>query len=318
MAPKGSKQARLQESVLESTEWKRLFFETKRYDDCHQLLRDALSGGPAATYVQAILQFRHEKRKRRTLQEVAIAMSNACAPHWFARFESALWLLYSTERSFWKEGPLEDTVELSQCSKAQRRLLHASGWVRLRPHGLHKRAEEYRRQAVAACTLAAFMFWVDNYNKFRYSRNPNEDRDMCINATVTSVLPLPGVDRTFWTGWATAEAVVVAVMPVARALVQQSKLLCDRFRALVQKNLAYEHVRIPLDIRRYQVSTMPWQPFGLVNADLKYTEGLNSPCVSHPVWKNSTPFRRVILKNVASDCHDLEILTAFVQYGSFP
>ena len=34
-------------------------------------------------------------------------------------------------------------------------------------------------------------------------RNPNEDRNHCINATVYAVLPIPGVQRWKWTGWPT-------------------------------------------------------------------------------------------------------------------
>ena len=44
-------------------------------------------------------------------------------------------------------------------------------------------------EAVNLIQSSTYVQWVDNFNKMRFSRNPNEER----NATVFAVLPMPAV-----------------------------------------------------------------------------------------------------------------------------
>ena len=120
------------------------------------------------------------------------------------------------------------------------------------------------------------MMWIDNYNKFRYSRNPNEDRSMCINATVSALLPLPTVEKSMWTGWPDAGTMFAAAHRWGKTMVAHHKEFSDRFRNLFRENVVYEQVRVPLDYRRYQVRSVPWYPFELNPADINGTEGLQT------------------------------------------
>ena len=138
--------------------------------------------------------------------------------------------------------------------------------------------ERRGRQAQTYCCLKlrrkSVLCWVDNFNKFRYSRNPNEDRDRCINATVLAVIPADGVRRGHWTGWPTVAELWEQVDLCGRMLSTHHKQFSDRIRNLLEKGLTFQHIRVPCDLRRSGVTTVPWTPYRVVNADIKSTTGL--------------------------------------------
>ena len=122
-------------------------------------------------------------------------------------------------------------------TKKQRKVLHGTGWVTVRRPRLKDAAEERRSAAVANCGGLVFLCLVDNFNKFRYSRNPNEDRDRCINATVLAVLPTDGVRRVHWNGWPTVAELGMQIDICGRMLSTHHKQFSDRIRNLVDKGL---------------------------------------------------------------------------------
>ena len=48
----------------------------------------------------------------------------------------------------------------------------------------------------------------------------------------------------------------------------------DRVRTLVLNGLQHHQIRVPCDVRRTNVTTMPWRPLQVVSADVKTTNGL--------------------------------------------
>ena len=118
------------------------------------------------------------------------------------------------------------------------------------------------------------MLWVDNFNKFRYSRNPDEDRDQCINATVYALLPLPTVSPLVHRGWVGTDVLSERMASFGRVMQAHHRQAIDRVRTLVLQGLQYDQVRVPCDLRRYGVTTMPWRPLQVLPADIKSTEGL--------------------------------------------
>ena len=200
MPPKGWKTAKLAGSVKSAAEWKRLFFAQHKFDDVDELIAAAGRGGMAQTYVEGFVALGHRERKRHTVTDIIMAHQGE-KPHWLRGLLSGLWLVYSAERTMWKDAGGEETVEMSMTSRSQRDAIRGTGWVKLRRPRVVELAQRRRDEALAAASGEAFMLWVDNYNKFRYSRNPNEDRDRCINCTVYAMLPLRDADRHVWRGW---------------------------------------------------------------------------------------------------------------------
>jgi hypothetical protein len=144
----------------------------------------------------------------------------------------------------------------------------------LRRPGLQKKAEAMQQDAARSLIGKVYMHWVDNYNKFRYSRNPNEDRDKCINATVFAVLEVPGADRHQWAGWPSPRQLQARMEEFAKQMHGQHKVFNDDIRKLLRDGLEWDHIRVPCDVRRYGVVTVPWRPLCILDADIKGTPGL--------------------------------------------
>jgi hypothetical protein len=256
------------------SEWKRLFFAGREFKRVEDLVLAAARGENAQAYVEAFLSLGHRPRRRRTVTDIVMAMSQESGQHWVKQVLSGLWLVYSAERTMWKSGPVEETSDMVMATRGQRELMRGSGWSTLRRKSVRKVAERNRAGTLDAVGAGVYMLWMDNYNKFRYSRNPNEDRDLCINATVYSLLPLPAVERSPWISWPTIDQLRLALGPVHRHLEKHHKEFNDRVRTLIDLGLQYEHIRVPCDLRRFGVTTMPWRPHGLTDDDIKSTDGL--------------------------------------------
>jgi hypothetical protein len=262
-----------------ATQWKRTWFAQVDFGSCDELVRDASMGGQSKVYVSAYLNLAHYARKRRTVQELASAMGSAvrghARPHWLAAVESGLWLHYQTERFAWKslQGKDEDPAYYA-ATQEQRASLLGSGRVTKRRVPPAVRAQKSRDRVLGRCAGSVFVCWIDNYNKFRYSRNPNEDRDLCINATVAALLPQPLVFRPAWTGWLAQKQLMDAMRLLPGEICLHQRVFQDDFRVMLRRGLTWGMVRVPCDLRRYGVRTLPWTPFGLLDADIKGTAGL--------------------------------------------
>ena len=167
-----------------ATEWKRLFFSGHEYQSVEALVQDAGRGGSAQIYVESFLSLGHRPRKRRTVTDLVLATAQSAGQHWVRTVTSGLWLAYCAERTMWKSGSVDECADLVVATRSQRQLVRGSGWTTLRRKSVWTVAARNRAETLDAIGAAVYMLWVGNYNKFRYSRNPNEDRDMCINATV--------------------------------------------------------------------------------------------------------------------------------------
>ena len=159
-------------------------------------------------------------------------------------------------------------------TRPQRQLLRGAFTRSVRRPKLKKRAQRMRAEAEESIMAGVYCQWVDNYNKFRYSRNPNEDRDKCVNATVLAVLVVPDVDRHCWRGWPEPGELHDRTPSYGRDLHLHHRRFNDRVRNLLLAGLQYNQVRVPCDVRRFAVRAVPWRPYAVLDADIKSTEGL--------------------------------------------
>jgi hypothetical protein len=270
----GDKLNRLGGSLLEAAVWKRGFFAAKKFETVEELVSSAAKGEEARGYVEAYLQLGHRPDRRRTVAQVHDAMMRQTKEHWLNRTLSGLWLLYRAERGMWKQDGGPEPAEFTCATRAQRQQLRGAMMPSVRRPSLWKRGAKMRRQAEESIQGVVYMHWVDNYNKQRYARNPNEDRNKCVNATVFALLPVQVVDRAAWDGWPTAGDLYDALPGFATAMHRHHSEMNDRVRTLMLQNMKYDEVRVPCDVRRFDVVTMPWQPLRILDADIKSTEGL--------------------------------------------
>ena len=149
-----------------------------------------LAGGRAENFCEFAMQLRGGRRVHRTIEN--LRQSYGSKNNWTSSLEVQLWSLYrcmkmlnSPNSMVWTDSVL-DTV-----TREQRRALSGTGLVRPRKENRAQLADHMRsviRSSVRSCDVVV---WMDNFNKQRYSRNPNENRERSINGTVTAVLQLP-------------------------------------------------------------------------------------------------------------------------------
>jgi hypothetical protein len=131
-----------------------------------------------------------------------------------------------------------------------------------------------RDEAEQSIAGGVYCQWVDNYNKFRYSRNPNENRDKCVNATVLALLAVPDVSRHRWSCWPEPGDMYDRVASTAAELHHHHRRFNDRVRNLMLSGLQYDNIRVPCDLRRFAVQAVAWRPYMVLDADIKSTQGL--------------------------------------------
>ena len=230
----------MEPAVLQAAAWKRQFFDARDFTCVEDLIHAAANGEQAEVYVRGFLSIAHRPRRRRTVTELYQATQGTVKPHWFTKVSSGLWVVYCAERTMWKDKGVEDCTEMSTASKKQRRMFCGTGLTAARRRPLHTRAANNRSEALRDVAGETFVVWVDNYNKFRYSRNPNEDRDRCINATVFALLPLPAMPSGVWRSWPTPRQLIANIDGFGRQLLQHHKQLNDRARVQLTRNLQYD------------------------------------------------------------------------------
>jgi hypothetical protein len=275
MPPKDWKLRVYRGALLEAAEWKRSWFARETYGTVQELVKAAAQGRYARWYVEAFMGLRERRERRRNLTDLYRAVTDGTDDHWSRGTLSALWLLYCTERNTWRRSTEEEGAHLVNSTRQQREVLRGAGLVRsFRRAPLAKRAQTMRDTAVSSIRAMTFMIWVDNYNKFRYSRNPNENRDKCINATVSAVMPVSDTPRHLWDGWMSPPEVLDRLQMFRRNMHTHHKQFNDNVRGLLELGLRWEHVRVPCDVRRFGVQSMPWRPLWVVPADIKSRVGL--------------------------------------------
>ena len=90
---------------------------------------------------------------------------------------------------------------LTHLTKEQRKALQGLGIIDARKEQLSVTA--HRQLQLTKSLLAAtrvFILWNDDFNKHKYSRNPSEVEDKCINGIAFAVLPIMGPLRKRFCG----------------------------------------------------------------------------------------------------------------------
>jgi hypothetical protein len=119
------------------------------------------------------------------------------------------------------------------------------------------------------------LLWADNYNKRRYARNPNEERDRTVNGTAACVLGgmLRGAPPS---SWAFVKTMFLARIGAAVCTTTLHRCFTDDIKTTLLSGLTFDDVRVPCDLRRYGVRSLPWRPFDIVNTNIGSTTGLCS------------------------------------------
>ena len=260
----------------EALQFFRNFVKDSFYTGPDSLLQAAVDGrGQAADFCLFVMQLRNNEGSRRTRTLTTLRSDyNKVGNRWVGPLKMQMWSLYACLRILVTPdhpAPYDDV--LSNVTKEQRHALSGTGLVRPRKENRKKVAALMRSQIDATVHLKDVVIWLDNFNKKRFSRNPNENRDKCINGTVFAILTLPFLN-ILPRPYPSLKNVLLAVNTTIILLPEAHKFLCNFIRDVLKERLTFEKVRAPLDIRRKQVRSKPWLPAHLDAYNVGSNDGL--------------------------------------------
>jgi hypothetical protein len=195
--------------LLQAAVWKRTFLSSTNYVTIDDLMDGAaVPGSPTFEYIEFALTLRKKKANRKSASDVMTMWTSGVRSGTFlGRFMASLWVLYNTERDLCVHSLAVEAPELATLTKDQRKALSGSALLRRRRHPVLQRLDVANDNLKKALYNRIPVMWVDNFNKQRYARNPNEAHDQCINGTVFAIT---GVDESIagkWRGWPTLRGI---------------------------------------------------------------------------------------------------------------
>lgn len=258
------------------TTWKRRFLNSHKFTSVEDLLdASADPDNDAHTYVNMALQLRFKAANRKTIEQLhELRRVGATDDHWVKKFAASLWMLYSVERELCMHVPVKDERGFEMMTKRQRQMMSGTGVVRKRREPLKKQAKVARTAIREALRGKLAIIWMDNFNKQRYSKNPNEDRNACINGTVFATTPQPIASLSSWTGWPTVRQLCMRIDDMVNFVHRQMLNFTNDVRTLKLKALDYDSVRVPCDIRRPGATPAEWYPWDIKEVNIATAPGL--------------------------------------------
>ena len=231
-----------------------------------------LEGGKAEKFCLFAMQLRGGHRTHRTLEN--LRASYGSNNNWTASLEIELWSLYRCMKKLHSPNTMvyPDSV-LDTVTREQRTALSGTGLVRPRKVNRAQLAAHMRAIILSRVRNFDIVVWMDNFNKQRYSRNPNEDRDRSINGTVTAVLQLPRLSLRPLP-YPSLKELVTRIQPLSIVLVAVMDGIRGLLTEVSREHLQFKDVRVPLDIRRSGVLPVPWLPAGIDAQNVGSAKGL--------------------------------------------
>ena len=255
--------------------WKRRFFASTDYQSVNEMIDDAMHSSDARLFLDCSLGLRKRKEYRHSFEDVlAQRRLGERRALWFKPLMRTILQLYRTERALVVESRHREEADFRSMTRRQRAGIAVPGVLMARRRPTKKIAAENRKIVADKMLQGGGIVWMDNFNKFRYARNVNEERNRCINGTVMSVLPLAGLRADLWTGWAPLSAVVRAIPDFLGTFTRAVKKIANEVKTLQQNPLTFDQVRVPCDVRRVGVRNIGWMPWMVYGDNVGSTSGM--------------------------------------------
>ena len=159
------------------------------------MVQDALYGGVAMQFVQWFLNLREaDSRSTKGMQDLRSdwpRRGTRNGPCWTTLFSQSMWTRFLSLRK-WCNGARSQHVDarLESLSGEQASLLAGTGLAHSRKLNIAEQSLLYAQKIVELAKDNTMVTWIDNYNKWRYSRNVARQRNISINATCVAMLPI--------------------------------------------------------------------------------------------------------------------------------
>ena len=261
--------------VATSLRWKRRFFSSTDYQSAMEMFQDALTNGDCRAFWDLSLGLRLRKRYRHSFEdlqrELRVGDKRVLWPKPLMR---NVFHLYKTERALAVQARKREAGELRSMTRNQRSRLAVPGIVTSRRRSTRKLARENRACATQDMLVDGGLVWIDNFNKFRYARNVNEERNRCINGAVMCVLPVQGLQGNLWVGWQPLSMLMRASASFSTTVQHAVTQIANEVKTLQQMPLTFDQVRVPCDVRRLGVRNLGWRPWAVYGENVGSTLGL--------------------------------------------
>jgi hypothetical protein len=226
----------------------------------------------ARELVRLALELQANPRTRRTLAAVErwVRVPPSGQPEWYQRLCGRLYNLYRNALLLGLPtgGHRHQYLPSGHLPRAQRRALRSAGLVPASEPSLADRAQAAVRRRWAGLRDQDVVVWVDNWYIWRFSTDPLTP-DLSLNLTAMGLLHLAGPRDTRSTrvleypGHMTAAAVVGVLDTTAYQIMVALDRLDTAVDAVLGADLSYGDIRVPLDVKRTQVSSLQWEPLAL-------------------------------------------------------
>ena len=263
----------LQDALEVTGRWRRQFLYSSSFRDVDHLLQDVVTGGPARLWVDDALSLRYHSKNRYRAVDVVAALATGHTPKWLRDAKPQLWALYTVQRGLCVRQPVVENPVLRNMTRRQRKALAGHRVVRHRRRSAGVLAAERLDDLRVDVGRQAYVMWLDNYSKQRYSRNPNERRNDSVNGTAYAVWPLH-LDLDDWDGWPSLQDLFNRIPEVCRMVGSASRAFGDDIRGLLMSDLRYADIRVPCDRRRMNVQSLNWYPYSIEGCNIGSMDGL--------------------------------------------
>ena len=243
----------------------RNWLKTVNFEDADALIQNALTTPKDSYFIEGCLRLYSDRGKTMTKLRADWPKRDlllGTGSRWTGVFKHYAYALYRAAKGM--GNPRARVVDaIPGVSQRERIALYGTGMVNRRKPNQAEAAAARRSELNELQKKVYFVLWVDNYNKRRYLRNvASVNRDACISGTCCAFLQIDQPLAAFH-GYPSLRTLVGTVAAVASHLAGMG----DEMRAIVTEVLGmayrFEHLRVPLDIRRYGVLAPEWIPHGL-------------------------------------------------------
>ena len=191
-------------------------------------------------------------------------------------FSQSMWTCLLSLRKWCIGAPSQHVdARLESLSREQASLLAGTGLVNGRKPNIAKQSSLYAWKAVELAKDNTMVTWIDNYNKRRYTRNAARQRNISINATSVTMLPVArsdGVPR--FRGVKTVPELLSAMEQLLTMLRHSVRSFRGKVDKVPSWHLRFDSLCVPPDILRYNVTMAPWWTFDVLPINVSSCDGL--------------------------------------------
>lgn len=229
----------------------------------------------AVCLVRLVMQVRGNRRTRRKLRDVFVESRKQVPAAWYNRLKESVMQLFRVMRTAaFPAGGSRVIALQSHITRQTRRQLRWTRAVQVEVAGVSEEAKASARQLWAGLKDSMSVLWLDNWYWERYGTDPAVT-NLSQNVSCMAVMVLQRGDaspagsirsRRFppFPGHRRLGAVTASVDWVAARLATELPSLQRKVTGIVRDKLLTRAVlRVPLDVSRQGVVSLPWTPLSL-------------------------------------------------------